>query len=120
MRVIGSTMTGLALSDSDVNLDAYMDSVNGVSRECRLSRLPAEADAANSSAFVDPYKKGFGSLLPEIYEILKPYVKEDDDCDADAPSDAKSTEHSGDANSPPPFPSAMKRLVIFLQSLTLS
>lgn len=70
MNVVGSLVSGLSIASSDVNLDAFIENVNGVSRECRLSRLPAEPNAPKSS-FVDPYKKGFGSLLPEIYDLLK-------------------------------------------------
>uniref|UniRef100_A0A5K3EH01 RNA uridylyltransferase n=1 Tax=Mesocestoides corti TaxID=53468 RepID=A0A5K3EH01_MESCO len=69
MSVIGSTVSGLASVDSDVNLDAFMDSVDRTSDMGPKSEVPS---------FVDPYKKGFNSVLPEIYDLLKANVIPDD------------------------------------------
>ncbi|VDL89914.1 unnamed protein product [Schistocephalus solidus] len=87
MRCVGSVLTGLSLPDSDVNLDAFIESVNGVAKDCRLSlgvpstdadilaipqsSNPTTLESVNPPVFIDPYKPGFGSLLLEILQVLR-------------------------------------------------
>ncbi|KAL7053216.1 hypothetical protein AAHC03_025575 [Spirometra sp. Aus1] len=87
MHCVGSVLTGLSLADSDVNLDAFIESVNGVAKDCRLSlnvpsadtnilamqqsESPTALESAHAPVFLDPYKPGFGSLLLEILQIIR-------------------------------------------------
>lgn len=63
MRVIGSILTGFSLKQSDVNLDAYSESIETVRKSSQSGEL-------GPFSFVDPYDKGFSSALPEIFDIL--------------------------------------------------
>ncbi|VDN34749.1 unnamed protein product [Dibothriocephalus latus] len=111
MRCVGSVLTGLSLADSDVNLDAFIEAVNGVAKDCRLSLgVPGAAkntlaaqqsddptafENAHTPVFVELYKPGFGSLLLEILQILR----------AAATNSPSSTDAKDGL---PPFPSILR------------